>query len=273
MQLRVIIHAYRSGGRTVWNCGMRDARLPLSPGVEIRLHCSTATQSLRRALAEAADIVTDDEWITSGEDTWRVQPEKLRAQAFTSNFLEELAFLGHEPFEVVPEFEPAAALSGNALVLYVTPERINSGAERAVATRDIVDTSRLKDLQALQQHPDFDCARLVRLCEELSDSFARGNYHATAMLTRAILDHVPPIFSCTDFTAVANNYSGAGRSFKSMMKKLNADARHVADAHLHLQIRRKESLPNATQVDFSQALDMLLSEVIRVLGARPGGTR
>jgi hypothetical protein len=42
--------------------------------------------------------------------------------------------------------------------------------------------------------PDFDFQKLIRLCEELNSSYDQGNMYASAMLTRAILDHVPPLF-------------------------------------------------------------------------------
>ena len=41
--------------------------------------------------------------------------------------------------------------------------------------------------------------------------------------------------------------------------------RNISDSFLHSQIRQKEVLPNSTQVDCKQDLDVLLSEVVRVL--------
>ena len=40
----------------------------------------------------------------------------------------------------------------------------------------------------------FNFERLVRLCEEINVAYGEGCYFATAMLTRALLDHVPPLF-------------------------------------------------------------------------------
>src|ERR1700719_3033227 len=59
-------------------------------------------------------------------------------------------------------------------------------------------------------------------------------YFATAMLTRGLLDHVPPLFGTNTFSQVANNYGGGGRSFKDTMHHLENAARKVADAHLHM---------------------------------------
>jgi hypothetical protein len=83
-------------------------------------------------------------------------------------------------------------------------------------------------------------------------------------LTRALLDHVPPIFLCAKFSEVANNYAGS-KSFKESMKHLENSSRKIADQYLHTQIRQKESLPNITQVSFSNDIDVLLSEICRIL--------
>jgi hypothetical protein len=73
-----------------------------------------------------------------------------------------------------------------------------------------VDTARLDQVRALRPL-QFDLARLVRLCEELNLSYANGAFMAVAALTRAVIDHVPPIFNCKSFGEVANNYSGQSR--------------------------------------------------------------
>ncbi len=84
------------------------------------------------------------------------------------------------------------------------------------------------------------------------------------MLTRGLLDHVPPIFGKTTFSEVANNYGGGGKSFRETMHHLENAARKIADAHLHTPIRESETLPVAQQVNFSPQLDVLLSEIIRI---------
>lgn len=126
-----------------------------------------------------------------------------------------------------------------------------------------VDSSRIDELRSIQS-TDFDLLRLIRLCEELNIATASGSYLSTAMLVRAIVDHVPPIFGCWNFTEVANNYKGS-KSFGSSMKHLDGSLRKIADGCLHTHIRNKETLPNAVQVDFSNDLDVLLSEVHRLL--------
>ena len=110
----------------------------------------------------------------------------------------------------------------------------------------------------------FDLSRLVRMAEEIDISYRQGAYHAVAALTRALLDHVPPLFNCRSFAEVANNYGG-GNSFRQSMEHLENSARRIGDAHLHTQIRARETLPTATQVNFSNDLDVLLAEIVRML--------
>lgn len=135
-----------------------------------------------------------------------------------------------------------------------------------------IDESRLQELKDISSKPSkFDFSKLIKLCEELNSNYSNGNYYATAMLTRAIMDHVPPIFDkgvnnpCKNFTEVANNYSGKSRSFGELMKHLDDIQKKISHAILHEQIRDRESLPNATQVNCSQALDKLLEEIVRIL--------
>lgn len=126
-----------------------------------------------------------------------------------------------------------------------------------------VDPTRLEEIRSLSSST-YDLTKLVRFCDELNICYADDCFLATAMLVRAILDHVPPIFSVKNFSEVANNYAGA-KSFKESMQHLEKSSRKIADSHLHLQIRAKEVLPNRTQVNFSSDLDVLLAEIVRVL--------
>ncbi|MEP7246106.1 MAG: hypothetical protein ABI885_20830 [Gammaproteobacteria bacterium] len=126
-----------------------------------------------------------------------------------------------------------------------------------------VDAQRLKELRSIQGGK-WDLTRLVRLCEELNSAHESELWMACAMLARGILDHIPPIFGCANFGAIANNLPAA-QSFRQHMQHLDRSLRQVANSHLHVQIRGKESLPTFTQVDFRADLDALLAEIGRLL--------
>lgn len=126
-----------------------------------------------------------------------------------------------------------------------------------------VHASRISELRSLKKGA-FDVTRLVRLCEEANITHEHDCHMATAMLVRSIVDHVPPIFEMANFNDVANQYAG-GKSFRGSMQHLQQSLRNIADAHLHVQIRKAEVLPTGPQVDFRADLDVLLGEIVRVL--------
>lgn len=130
---------------------------------------------------------------------------------------------------------------------------------------------RIAELQALQD-PTWDPRRLIRMLQELNLAHANDMNMATAMLLRAVTDHVPPIFGKAAFAQVAAQHTagpGEGRSFKGAMAPLAESMKHIADGLLHVHIRPTETTPSTTQVDYRQSLDVLLGEVVRLLRARP----
>ena len=129
-----------------------------------------------------------------------------------------------------------------------------------------VHPSRIDVLKALPK-VELDPKRLIRLLEELNHAHASDSHMATAMLVRAITDHVAPVFGLRSFAEVSNSYPGS-KSFKGQMQQLQNSLRHVADGHLHIPMRNSEDLPTEHQVDFKSAVDSLLSEVIRLLQNR-----
>jgi len=127
---------------------------------------------------------------------------------------------------------------------------------------EYVNYSRVRELTIVNSKT-YDLTRLLELLRELNVAFQNNSYLSIPMLVRAVLDHIPPVFGQRTFTEVTNNYGT--KSFKDSMVHLDNSSRKIADAFLHTHIRNKESLPNSTQVDFSNDLDVLLSEIYRTL--------
>lgn len=140
----------------------------------------------------------------------------------------------------------------------------NKADSTGVQTGYYVENSLILSLSALKSQK-YDLIKLVKMCKELNDSYSLGNYLSCGMLIRAILDHVPPIFDKKTFAEVANNYGT--KSFKDIVLPLEESARKISDSYLHNPIRKKEILPSKTQVSFQPNLDVLLSEVIRILSS------
>jgi hypothetical protein len=133
----------------------------------------------------------------------------------------------------------------------------------SISTKDYIHPERMEELRQVVSDK-FDLCKLLRLCEELNDCYRNGSTLSIIMLTRALIDHVPPLLGWERFNEVANNYGGT-RSFKESMERLNISSRKIADQHLHTPIRKSESIPTMNQADFSNDIDVLLAEVHRIL--------
>jgi hypothetical protein len=76
----------------------------------------------------------------------------------------------------------------------------------------------------------FNLAKLTRFTVELNENYSRGNYLSCALLIRAIINHVPPLFGQRTFNQVV---AGASRSVKSILAQLEEGARDIGDLHTH----------------------------------------
>lgn len=128
-----------------------------------------------------------------------------------------------------------------------------------------IEASRIQELENLQPSSHFDTTKLAQMLAELNRAYESHSFLSCATLIRAILDHVPPIFGFTNFSGIANNYAGGGKSFRESMQHLERSSRKIADSYLHMHIRQKETLPTKTQVEFRADVDVLVGEIIRVL--------
>ena len=142
-------------------------------------------------------------------------------------------------------------------------EEVNAKPVSRSGSSVFVDPTRLRQLREIRSQ-NFDLSKLIRFCEELNDCVTNQDFLAIAMLTRAVVDHIPPIFGHRTFTEVINNY-GWTLSNKDQIRHLDENLRKVADSHLHTLIRSKESLPTYIQVNFASDIDVLLAEIVRIL--------
>ena len=126
-----------------------------------------------------------------------------------------------------------------------------------------IDSERIAKLKSIN-NDRFDLLKLIQLCEEMNVAYKNNCFLSVAMIGRAILDHIPPIFGFNTFSQVVNN-SVSSKSFKESMANLERALRKIADSYLHTAIRKKESLPTYTQVNFAAEFDFLLSEIIILL--------
>lgn len=86
------------------------------------------------------------------------------------------------------------------------------------------------------------------------------NYLSSILLLRAVINHIPPIFSATSFAQVVAN---SKRSVKAILSILEDGARPIADLHTHLMIRKRENIPTKNQVEpYKSAFELLINEII-----------
>jgi hypothetical protein len=134
------------------------------------------------------------------------------------------------------------------------------------SNHDFIDPERMAALRAAPPRP-YDLRKLVRLCEELNICFSNECFFAVAMLTRAVIDYVPPVFGYRTFAEVVSNHP-RGRSHKAALDHLQNAARAIADLHLHGSANQDIPFPNAAQVNFGPNLDLLLDATIKTLQQR-----
>lgn len=149
--------------------------------------------------------------------------------------------------------------------LFVVIDALNEAAQNPHYTTNVasnaafLNTEVLIQLKAVQGSR-LDLTKLVKMCEELNDAYARGNYISSALLLRAIMNHIPPVFGATTFSEVVAH---AGRSVKAILARLNEEARPIADLHTHFLMRPTEHLPTKNQLEpYKASFEVLIQEVL-----------
>jgi len=169
-----------------------------------------------------------------------------------------------------PEFiSDAHALRADLFVVIDTLKEASQDpnyAANAASNAAFLNTEVLLRLKA-SPATRLDPRKLVKMCEELNDAYARGNYVSSALLLRAIINHVPSVFGASTFAEVI---SQAGRSVKAILARLNDDARPIADLHTHLLMRQTEHLPTKNQLEpYKATFEVLIQEVLTKFGDEP----
>lgn len=143
---------------------------------------------------------------------------------------------------------------------YLSEVSANPNYGKFVANNSLfLDKEVLLEIRSLEG-TRFDFVKLIKICEELNDAYSRGNYISSVLLIRTVLNHIPPVFGAKTFNEVV---SQSGRSVKSILLRLNDEARPVADLHAHILIRERESIPSKNQIEpYKAAFEVLMQEVI-----------
>lgn len=110
---------------------------------------------------------------------------------------------------------------------------------------------------------DFDLSRLIRYCEQINDNYASGNFESVAFLSRALIQHIPPVFGQPNFESVGSQTSsGKDTSFKKSCIHLQNSLKHIVDDLIHAPITKRQIPISSEETDFSQDLNRLIREII-----------
>lgn len=123
----------------------------------------------------------------------------------------------------------------------------------------IIDPKLIGQLSAATS-ANRDVTFLVQMCREINSCFAHGNFVATTLLMRAVLNYVPPLFGQETFSQVVAQTS---RSLKDSFTHLENGLRKIADFHTHRRITTAEFCPSPAQVEpFKPQFELLLQELL-----------
>jgi hypothetical protein len=167
---------------------------------------------------------------------------------------------------------------GNALEAFITQAILDARAERlpfppaanadhktSRSSEPFISRQLIAGLRAPHQSP-FDTARIVTYCEEINDNYERAHYSSVAFLSRAVLDHCPPVFGQPNFESVVAHI---GRASRDPLERLDKSLKGIANAHLHKQITQREVPPILQEIQFQSELNHLVSLILARLGIPP----
>jgi hypothetical protein len=194
---------------------------------------------------------------------WPIRPERI-LKAYKSliedgkleRLGERLLMTGLPSYTRIPAHSRRSIESTHRNTMPSTPTSL----EEALIENVIVPETKLpeyiskdaqKRLVEAAQKRNFNTKKLEQILMELNEAVARKNVQSSHVLIRALLDHIPPLFSYKSFDEVANNYSWSETNRKRV-KLLSTFFRYDADDSLHRQISKKDS-----------SLDMELVSAIR----------
>lgn len=201
--------------------------------------------------------------VTSGYRYVLVQIQRLASPILSKEDADRLNAIHVDVDSIYTAYDARAELDALLPDIEIALAATDDNALVSAGRAWIVDTT-LIDQLSQAKIPSFDLVFIVHLCREINSCFAHGNVIATALLMRAVLNYVPPLFGHETFSQVAAN---VGRSLKDNFNHLENGLRKVADYHTHRRIDAADSYPSAAQVEpFKPQFEMLLRQVLQRAG-------
>lgn len=194
-----------------------------------------------------------------------VQLKRLAAPILPPAEANRLDSLDINVEDIYSAFEARAEVDALLPDIEAALQHVDDSAFSVGGSARIIDPALIERL-ADARSAEVDVAFLVQMCREINSCFAHGNVVATALLMRAVLNYVPPLFGHETFPQVVANI---GRSLKDNFDHLESGLRKVADFHTHRRIGPAELCPTAAQVEpFKPQFELLMQQVVTRLQAR-----
>ena len=188
---------------------------------------------------EDGDFVFDS--FSIAKDLWPIKPEK--AVRTYRGLLEDGLLQGAGPRELSNNLPIATRipLDTRRMLDGIEIAREQSGEEQPVtATELYIPDGLTNQIVNKSEGNGYDTTKLQQIISELNDSYDRRNALSAHTMTRALLDHISPLFNQPNFNAVANNHAWP-TSTKKRVKELNTIIRSDADDGLHSQISSRDA--------------------------------
>ncbi len=130
--------------------------------------------------------------------------------------------------------------------------------------------SRLERIEA-RGGGEYDLSKLIIYCHELNDNYRRGNTLSVRSLSRAVVDHVRPIFGMPAPEAF-EPHAAVGKTAETSSDLLLVT---MPAESMHRRASALETAPAPEEVNFKAVMDRLISRVIEEVekNVEPGENR
>jgi hypothetical protein len=191
----------------------------------------------------------ENNWFVDlGADVWR-----FSAVQTTTDVIQARQQWTAEAQSGAPHFRTGAQATWSGDIIEPSNASVNEPARASYVDEQVVGA-----IEAKADASRFNVSKLMALIAELNDSYQVDHAYTAHALLRAILDHIPPILACRDFTEVANNYKWT-QTDKKYIKRL-LDFKAQGDDVLHRQISGKADLISIDDLPPRAWLNRLLQE-------------
>lgn len=137
--------------------------------------------------------------------------------------------------------------------------------DQPARTEVYVSQEKIEELERLKPLLEgiWDLSALIELLDGINANYAAERYLPVAILVRATMDHVPPLFGQPNFQSVI----AQSKKSEATIYDRAYGAKDIADFWIHQQIRAHIVMPDQNVVDKKADFNFLIGRVIELLRA------